>query len=441
MPNPATALCLTGFAILCSVPAAAEIQQVRFAGTLNQSSRSGEELVLRRFEALLIHDAVAPFFAVLDDDREGCPWPESFGRLNTANAPDPHLIYNYDGSTYTLPLPPLTVSLPADAATGHVWNNNGWEFEISEAVTQAGTKAWKIDSKERRGRRQELIVAADSGILLQATQDVFMGQGDRFELRLNQSSAEPISQNGSEKVATLQTRLLQLQAALQRRPDTQIAELSPRQVSDAAAQLETLSTLAKDTPLHETVLRIDRDVSRQARRVAESMKRRDQLLNKAAPNFVLNLINGTSLESDSLRGKAVVLHFWKYSDKPLSEPYGQVGYLEFLFNKRGQTNVAVVGISMNPLLQQNDKARSAVRSARKLSEFMNLSFPIGYDDGSLLRALGDPRDTGGELPLWVVLSPTGNVVHYHSGFYEVDKQHGLKELDDVIAEQISTAAK
>jgi len=441
MSNLRTALYLTGACLLFCASADAEIRLVRFSGTLNQASRSGEVLILRRFESLLLKDSTSQFFAVLDDDREGCPWPESFGRLNVANSPSPHLIYNYDGSTYTLPLPPLTVELPDDVAVGHSWNSDGWAFEVTDSTTEADRKAWKIDSKERRGRRQKLTVAADSGVLLKASQDVFMGQGDRFELLLHQSSAETIDAADSERVTELQDSLLKLQTALQRRPDSQLAELSPRQVTDASAQLETLSTLAKDTPLNETVLRIRRDVTRQSRRVAESMKRRDELLNKAAPSFSLNLITGRNLESDSLRGKTVVLHFWKYSDKPLSEPYGQVGYLEFLFNKRKPMDVAVVGVSMNPFLQQNDKARSAVRSARKLSEFMNLSFPIGYDDGSLLRAFGDPRDTGGELPLWVVLSPEGKVVHYHSGFYEVDRQHGLKELDDVITQQIQSAAK
>lgn len=419
--------------------ASAGIQQFRFAGTLNQGSRSGEELILRRFEAILLAQPSGRFFAVLDDDREGCPWPESFGRLNAANAPVPHLIYGYDGGTYTLPLPPLGLTLPDAVAVGSTWDNGGWSFEVTEAVTVSGQSAWKIESKERRGRRQQLTVAADSGVLLQATQDVFMGQGDRFELQISQTSSAVLPNAQEKQVENLQTALLQLQNTLQRRPDSQLSELSPRQVRDAAAQLESLSALAKDSPLQETVLRISRDVGRQSRRVAESMKRQEQLLDQTAPSFALNLITGKSLESNSLRGKTVILHFWNYTDKPLSEPYGQVGYLEFLSSRRQKMNVAVVGVSTNPSLQQSDKARSAVRSARKLSEFMNLSFPIGYDDGSLLRAFGDPRDSGGELPLWVVLSPSGKVIHYHTGFYEVDRRQGLKELDDIVQTQDSAA--
>ena len=67
---------------------------------------------------------------------------------------------------------------------------------------------------------------------------------------------------------------------------------------------------------------------------------------------------------------------------------------------------------------------------------MNLSYPIGHDDGSLLESLGDPRDVKGQLPLWIVLSVDGKVVHYHAGFYEVDAAQGLKELEAVLTEQI-----
>jgi peroxiredoxin len=171
------------------------------------------------------------------------------------------------------------------------------------------------------------------------------------------------------------------------------------------------------------------------------MKRQQQLVDKAAPSFRLNLVTSGTLESESLKGKVVILHFWKYSEKPLSEPYGQVGYLEFLSSRRKPQNVEVVGIATNPALRHNDSQHAGRRTARKLMEFMNLSYPVGYDDGGLLRELGDPRDSGGELPLWVVISSSGQVVHYHSGFYEVDQRLGLKELDDIIVAQAGAKAE
>lgn len=262
-----------------------------------------------------------------------------------------------------------------------------------------------------------------------------MGQGEQFELSMTQLSAGQVVDAGVQQTNQIMSNLLTLQSSLGRRPDTQQAELSPRQIAHTSSQTEKLTALAKGTPLQETILRLTRDVARQERRVAEVMKRQDQLINKTAPGFVLNLVSKGVLESQSLKGKTVVLHFWKYADKPLAEPYGQVAYLEFLYNKRKSMNVEVVGVAMNRSLQQSETSRLAVRSARKLTEFMNLSYPIGYDDGSLLRAFGDPRESGGQLPLWVVLSPQGTVIHYHSGFYEIDVREGLKELDEILLNQ------
>jgi len=414
----------------------AQMQEVRFAGAVSQPDRSGESLILRKFEAMLLTADQAVFFSVLDDEKDGCPWPESFWQ-NGADR-QPHLIHEYDGHKYTVVLPPLILDLPEQTDVGTEWTTNHWTFEVTEKVDDK----WKISAKERRGRRQELTVSVESGLLSDARMDVFMGQGERFELQLRQTTSASMPSEKAEQTRQLQSELLALQASLKRRPDSQLTELSHRQIEDSVSKIDLLTRLAKDTPLQESVLRIRRDISRQERRVAETMKRKDQLLGKKAPGFVLNLLTGgTKLESESLKGRTVILHFWKYSDKPLSEPYGQIGYLQFLYSKRKAMKVDVIGVAMNPSLQQQDTFRSASRGARKLSEFMNLKYPIGYDDGSLLRELGDPRSTGGELPLWIVLAADGTVVHYHTGFYEIDRRQGLKELDEIVIKQIQAAAQ
>ena len=97
-------------------------------------------------------------------------------------------------------------------------------------------------------------------------------------------------------------------------------------------------------------------------------------------------------------------------------------------------DVTVVGVSTNPDLQSKENLSRGRRSVRKLSEFMNLSYPVGHDDGTLLKAFGDPRETQGQLPLWIVLNDDGKVAHYHAGFYEVDAAQGLKELETVLAD-------
>jgi peroxiredoxin len=406
---------------------------------LTQSGSGGEVQILRRFEVLMTQFNQARFFSVLDDERSGCPWPESYGLISAAaagNGPVPHLVYQYDGSLYSLPLPPVHMTLPDAGSADQPWTVDSWTYEVVSKVAGDNSEIWNIAATERRGRRQALQVDAASGQLQKSNQDVFMGQGIRFNLTLTQTSSEPIAQATATATTELIEGLLELQKELNRRPDTQTGELSPRQIESASAMLVTLLPKARDTPLQETVIRIARDVERQKRRVMATMNRQDQLLNQPAPPFALNLVDGKTLSSEALKGKIVVLHFWSYKDKPLSEPYGQVGYLDFLASQRRSANVAVVGIATSPALQSADSVQRGRRSARKLIEFMNIGYPVGYDDGSLLRALGDPRESNGELPLWVVLSADGKIVHYRSGFYEIDRQRGLRELDDILIEQV-----
>ncbi|HVW36487.1 MAG TPA: hypothetical protein VHB99_04250, partial [Pirellulales bacterium] len=84
---------------------------------------------------------------------------------------------------------------------------------------------------------------------------------------------------------------------------------------------------------------------------------------------------------------------------------------------------------------------AAASGVRKLKSFMNLSYPILFDGGKLVKEFGDPRLVGATLPLFAVIGPDGKILHYHVGFYEVDRQQGLKELDQVIGEALKSKKK
>ena len=133
-----------------------------------------------------------------------------------------------------------------------------------------------------------------------------------------------------------------------------------------------------------------------------------------------------------LKDKVTILHFWAYRDTPLEEPYGQVGYLDFLLRKRGEKGVQILGVLVDEKIVDDGARRMAAASARKLKSFMNLSYDILMDDGTLLKKLGDPRPAGGKLPLFVVIGRDGRVVEYHAGLYDVKPEQGLAELDAVV---------
>lgn len=436
------AFALTILVSLIPVPGPAQghkpIAITNYAGALSQPV-DGQESILRRFEVQLQKTDARAFFHVLDDARSGCPWPDSFGLVAVTGenaGVEPHLLYQYDGTPYSIGLPPLILNLPDSAEPEVFWEQAGWKLTLQERRRIDGVDCWLVEASERRGRKQSLTAEAATGILQKAQADVFMGQGDRFRLTLTRATAVTVENDDADKLTNLQTGLLELQRELNRRKDSQLNELSPRQIETATAFRTQLHELADGTALQNLVMRMSNDLDRQQKRVTASTERAGQLMNSAAPEFSLNLIGGGSLESQSMKGRIVVLHFWDYRDQPLAEPYGQTGYLDFVFNQRRKSDVRVVGISTSPDFQNADTLSRARRSARKLAEFMNLTYPIAYDDGALLRSFGDPRDANGHLPLWIVLTPDGKVAHYHAGFYEIDPARGLKELDAVIADQI-----
>ena len=46
-----------------------------------------------------------------------------------------------------------------------------------------------------------------------------------------------------------------------------------------------------------------------------------------------------------------------------------------------------------------------------------------------MKRLGDPRQGGGKLPLFVVIGKDGKIAEYHAGMYDVKTNEGLAELD------------
>ncbi|MCA9203205.1 MAG: hypothetical protein KDA59_09175, partial [Planctomycetales bacterium] len=138
---------------------------------------------------------------------------------------------------------------------------------------------------------------------------------------------------------------------------------------------------------------------------------------------------GKPLDAELTKDKVVILHFWSYQDAPLEEPYGQIGYLDFLNRRIDDAPITILGVVVNDRLAEGQRA-SAVQGAKRLRSFMNLGYTIVLDDGAL-KQLGDPRVADAKLPLFVVIGRDGKVLEYHVGNYEVDRDRGLKQLEDV----------
>ncbi len=95
-------------------------------------------------------------------------------------------------------------------------------------------------------------------------------------------------------------------------------------------------------------------------------------------------------------------------------------------------------MAVNRRLAEAGEKDGVVRGVRRLVNFMNLTYPVLLDEGAAIKAFGDPRLLGAELPLYVVIGTDGKVAHYKAGYYEVDRLEGLKELNAVLGKQLKS---
>jgi peroxiredoxin len=377
----------------------------------------------------------------------GWAWPERFGLIvldgnhRPAGKTRIRLLHNHQGTKY-----PLTVRLPLFSSERKLtdtaeWKDGNLQYEVVRRRKVGEHDCRQIDVTGRIGLTQTAWVAVDSPIVVKSRQTVFMGRGDRFLLEMELKSAKTVDKDRLPKLQAVLKPLLALQQSLNRKSLEVRPELSRAQLQAVTAALKTLDNDARNTPYHSLVTFIKSDAESQQRRVGDVSTLEKKFLGKAAPKFSLKDLNGRPVDPKDYAGKIVVLHFWEYQGDALEEPYGQVGYLDFLTNRRGKLGVKVYGVAVDSRLADKSKSAEALKSIRKLKSFMNLGYPVTRDDGELLKKFGDPRKVDAKLPLWVVIDSRGNVRHYKAGFYQIRPDEGLRPLDSLLIKLIREARK
>ena len=211
-----------------------------------------------------------------------------------------------------------------------------------------------------------------------------------------------------------------------------MVELTAVQLKSAQETIGKIEQQVEGTMWSKLAGIIARDLQQQARRLEGASGLAKKFLGQPAPKSVFKLADGSAIPATEIQGKVVVLHFWEYRNENLAEPYGQIGYLDFLNGKRKKLGVKVIGVNVDPRIAERENSGAAVRSMKKLMEFMNLTYDVVIDDGTVLSRFGDPRTLGSPLPLWVVIGHDGKVVHYQIGYYNITPDEGLKLLDEAV---------
>ncbi len=385
------------------------------------------------------------YWILREDGFGGWPWTDRFGRFGIGLSGQveghlPSLLYEREAGASPVSLPSPVLETPTGLSAGKKWTRERLEFEVAEGGKVAERATWEVRVTDPYGPKKTVWLDKETGLLVGLRENITIGQGERHVLNLELAGGETPTPSSTADRDVLD-KLIQLRGQLAIEPRTRRVDWNAQQLAVLRAALPTIAPVAASAPatqdpvsrLVNTVLQ---DAKEQKGRDSAVAVIKRNLLNQPLPAFPLQTLTGEPFDFDQLKDKVTVLHFWEYRDTPLEEPYGQVGYVDFLSRQRMKDGVAVYGVAVDEKLADPEKRAAAIRSAKKLRSFMRLSYPLLLDTGAGLKGLGDPRASGAKLPLFVVIDRQGKVIHYHVGFYPVDQRRGLAELDEVVSEAL-----
>ena len=432
---PTLALCAF-FPLVVADPALPGGTQLTYRGRITSPDKTFDLL-------LLISGAddqgAKLYWAVEENGKATFPWAERFGEiaLNAAwqpvsEAAGPAVIYDYETGTSVVPVP-IPFFVKEGLKTGLEWEADGLNYEVQKETDLDRRKVWQIVSSDNVGRRRLMYRDKTSPLLPGVDQQVFMNMGTEYLLSLRLVGSEKLSDADFQSRRQEFAALVKFRSRLKRPARYTKSELSEADLATLQVELPALQKTITSGPLLKVLRAAEADLKQQSDRAGGVSKLVDKFKGKPVPKFALDMVSGNQkLKSEDLKGQVTVLHFWDYRSEPLEEPYGQVGYLDFLYGKRKEAGVKVFGVVVDDRLAEGDEKSAVLRGVRKFKSFMNLGYPLALDDGSLLKELGDPRTLGAKLPLYLVIGPDGHIVQYHVGFHQVDRDRGLKALDDAI---------
>ena len=365
-------------------------------------------------------------------------WLDHFGAWQvSATARDngqtgPALLYVREDGKSVVPLPGVLFAGDGAIAGDSTWTEGRLEYRVAGERKVGDRRCWEIDVRSPIGHKRTLLVDQGSPLVVAVRETVFIGQGEQHELTLELAETRSLDADALKLTERAFAAAAKLREAIEHKVRSDRGELSDEQLAAMRKELPVLAKTAARTPLESVLAAAQKDLQAQRGRSAAAAALREEIVGKEVGQFVLADVSGKAFTQEALAGKVTVLHFWPYRDTPLEEPYGQVGYLDFLARKRGKDPVQIIGVTIDERVADESQRKSVAAAARKFRDFMNLGYPILLDDGSFLKRFGDPRNAGGKLPVFVVIGRDGRVAEYRAGLYDVTPQEGLAELDKII---------
>ncbi|MBI1348548.1 redoxin family protein [bacterium] len=423
----------TGFFLLTTsaLPVGSELH---YAGQVTRQAENGD----RGAESfrLVVTCATADDAWFLLEERGGAmfSWPQRFGRLATTpqQISGIRILQRHEDQDYALPVRHPVFEFVEKLIPETEWQAGSAQYTCVRHRQVKDRECAIVEASLDRGRRQTLVVDRNDGLILSMEERLFIGRGEAYQLTMQLENIVPLSVETLAQEAKVAKALLDLQAALKIEDADVVEQLSEEQLATTQNALSQLASVGEGT-WGRFVTTIQRDIAVQQRRLEGVAGLQKKFLNQpATPLPDLTQIDGKSILAADLAGKTTVLHFWNYGGEKLEEPYGQVGYLDFLSQRRHKLGVQILGVAVDARFADPTTQAAGRRAARKFQEFMNVSFPIVADGGSLLESFGNPQALGATLPLWVVIGHDGVITHYQVGYYDLNPDEGLRELDAAV---------
>jgi len=367
----------------------------------------------------------------------GWSWVDRFGRMKlrefdrVVEGRGPSLLYDYGSGAGIIALEPPFFEAGRDLAEGQTWKRAGLAFRAEAGEMKANRETWKITVSTAFGRKRTIWVDRQWPLVVALDERIVLGQGVEYTLSYELAAESQLQPAEFERESAALARLLKLHSDLGDRERKQTVNWSSAQQRLLKRELPALKKSLAESAYAALVTAAERDLAEQSGRTEAVAQLKKKVVGAAPEPFALMSLAGKQFDSTSLKGQVTVLHFWRYRE-PLTEPYGQIGYLDFLYRKRKEAGLQVFGVAVDPRFANRLKRDEAVREVKKLKAFMNLSYPVLLDDGQALTLLGDPRKLGAKLPLFVVVGRDGKVLHYHVGPYKVNRDRGLEKLDFIV---------
>ncbi|MEZ6065811.1 MAG: hypothetical protein R3B90_08920 [Planctomycetaceae bacterium] len=432
---------LLSLTLLSGGGASGAVRQLRYNGELLQSEAGTPAVPVRSFVLdVWLTDAVPPrvIYRVTDEAGSGLPWHQQMGGValdDQAGVGEvPQLQHVHSGRPYHISVPEPWMQLAAALEMGSTWVHavDGREvaYEVVDVADVVGRKCWEVAGKTRIGHTHTLQLEQASGLLVEASQRVFIGQGERFELRVSLAGEQLLDEEQAGRELWIADRILKFAAAQSSTGDGAEQSVIER-VATLAADLPALREMSTGTSWAAFVASMEVELAADQKRLSAVDALTRRLEGQPAPVLGFKSLKPGEPAELAAGGEVKVLHFYEYRGTPES-PFGQVGYLDFLAGKGGD-RVRVYGVAVDERLADVTKEAEVRRDVRTFStQFMRLGYPVLLDDGSVLKSFGDPRPFDIALPVWVVIGADGNVLHYHAGLYDIDPNRGLEQLSKII---------